>query len=113
MKLREYQRRALRRALKELRRNPGKLNPRLGICWHLDQLVVQGACYLNTYRFVGFYAADWPSRTGEVHDDDGVWLSTWPIKRDYSADGSREPLWEGWQLQERLGLIDYLLTKVA
>lgn len=115
MKLLKYQKRALRKAVETLLNDPtSRVNPRLGICWHLDNLVEQGATFVNAYSVVAHYSVDWPERTGELcPSEDGVVACHWPIPKEYGADEERMSLWQGNQLTQRISLLKYLLTRLA
>lgn len=115
MKLLKYQKSALRKAVKTLLNDPtSRVNPRLGICWHLDKLVEQGATFVNAYSVVAHYSVDWPERAGELcPSSDGVVSCHWPIPREYDADACHLPLWQGNQLAQRISLLKYLLTRLA
>lgn len=111
MKLLKYQKRALSKAVKTLLNDPtSRVNPRLGICWHLDKLVEQGATFVNAYTVVAHYSADWPEL---CPSEDEVVACHWPIPREYDAEEARLPLWQGNQLAQRISLLKYLLTRLA
>lgn len=112
MKLTQAQRKALHIAIIKLAED-GPADYTMGICWNLNQLYVQGPKFLDVYAFVSENSVTWPGRTGDLDQGTVTRSCSYPIKREYDADGDRLPLWEGMQGDARRSLIRYLMAKVA
>ena len=110
MKLTIGKRKALLKALDHIYRT-GPSKAHLGICWSLqDVLKYRGK--LDAYAFVAKVSMLWPrvDKAAMVHVfPDGVSGVSWPIRRQYDADGYRLPYWEGDQLSERTALLEFLI----
>ena len=110
MKLTIGKRKALLKALDNIYRT-GPSNARLGICWNLqDVLKYRGT--LGTYEFVAKVSMLWPGVDPDatIHtSSDGTICLSWPIRRQYDADGYRLPYWEGDQLCKRTALLEFLI----
>ena len=113
MKLLKYQKKALLVALHTLAKD-GPINHRLGICWHLNELMVQGHKFLNTYQFVGELAVSWPGNEGEVDHGNSPPQVCWPIANEYDPiTEDRLSKWEGDQLAKRTSLIQHLIDHLT
>lgn len=114
MKLLKYQKKALLVALHTLAKD-GPINDRLGICWHLNELVVHGHEFVNTYQFVGELAVSWPGNEGTVETiGDNPPQVCWPIDNEYDPiTEERLSKWEGDQLAKRTSLIQHLIDSLA
>lgn len=114
MKLLKYQKKALLVALHTLAKD-GPISQHHGICWHLNEIIVQGHKFLNTYQFVGEMSASWPGNEGDVEAYiNGTPTVCWPIANEYDPiTGDRLSKWEGDQLVKRTSLIQHLIDSLS